>query len=375
MTARYLDLDALLDPIPGENPAGVRARYLPDWGDFDQARKVEYDHTDPKNPTVTKRADWGWVVRTGSKLLREQSKDLELAVIVVEAVTRGEAEKWPQGAAKSEPVTGFAALADGFALLRGLVERCWPAMHPADDPDDPEVRASPFNWLNDTRSKVRFPTTLRGLPLIAGPHGPIGHRDWFAADINEALGKDEQEQARAELKERCEKAVSAATHAQCQVVFDDLTRCIEQLTGLSAALAGKMGSAAPGLVDLRAAVADCYSLAKEFLNKKGGPTAPPGEDRMADPTGGGPGAAPQGSGGAASIGQVVASREGAYAALRQAADLLEKLEPHSPIPFLVKRAVALKDKTFPEMIKAFVRDTSALSEMNRELGIDESGGG
>lgn len=375
MTARYLDPDALLDPIPGDNPAGTRAAYLLDWGKLDQARKPEYDYTDPKNPSVKKKPDWEFVARTGGKLLREQSKDLGLAVRVVEAVARAEGENWPQQAAKGEPATGFAALADGFALLRGLVERCWAAVHPADDPDDPELRAGPFNWLSDVRTGAMFPATVRGLPLIAGPHGPVGHTDWFATDINEALTKAEQDQARADLKERCEKAVAAATPAQCQAVFGDLTRCVEQLTGLAAALAEKMGSAAPGLVDLRSAVADCYGLAKEFLSRKGGPVSPPPEAGMTDePTAGGP-AAPQGSGGAAAVGQVVATRDGAYAALRQAADLLEKLEPHSPIPLMVKRAVALKDKPFPEMIRAFVRDTSALSEMYRELGLDESGGG
>jgi predicted component of type VI protein secretion system len=55
------------------------------------------------------------------------------------------------------------------------------------------------------------------------------------------------------------------------------------------------------------------------------------------------------------------------------ADLLERLEPHSPVPYLVRRAVALGSLPFPQLMKALIREdyTQAITEMNRELGIKE----
>jgi type VI secretion system protein ImpA len=68
----------------------------------------------------------------------------------------------------------------------------------------------------------------------------------------------------------------------------------------------------------------------------------------------------------------MASRAEAYRQLAQAAARLRELEPHSPIPYLVQRAVELGGLPFPLLIKALIRDGNVISELNRELGIKES---
>ena len=69
----------------------------------------------------------------------------------------------------------------------------------------------------------------------------------------------------------------------------------------------------------------------------------------------------------------IASRAEAYRRLAEAANVIERLEPHSPIPYLVRRAVELGSMPFPLLMRALIRDSSVLHEMNRELGIkDES---
>jgi type VI secretion system protein ImpA len=67
----------------------------------------------------------------------------------------------------------------------------------------------------------------------------------------------------------------------------------------------------------------------------------------------------------------LSTREDIYRALAEAADALERLEPHSPVPFLVRRAVELGALPFPLLMAALIRDSGVLSEMNRELGIKE----
>ena len=50
------------------------------------------------------------------------------------------------------------------------------------------------------------------------------------------------------------------------------------------------------------------------------------------------------------------------------ADLLERLEPHSPIPYLIRRTVELGAMPFPQLMKALLVDVD-FTNMNRELGI------
>ena len=80
------------------------------------------------------------------------------------------------------------------------------------------------------------------------------------------------------------------------------------------------------------------------------------------------GAAKAGAGGSF-VGRQVASRAQVYQQLAQAAALLQHLEPHSPIPYLINRAVELGALSFPDLMKQLIRDTDVLVGMNRELGI------
>src|SRR4029077_16859635 len=85
------------------------------------------------------------------------------------------------------------------------------------------------------------------------------------------------------------------------------------------------------------------------------------------------GAAATGPGGAAgsAAGSHPGSRAEVYRQLARAAAVLRQLEPHSPIPYLIQRAVELGNKPFPELIKALIRDANVLHELNREFGIKE----
>jgi type VI secretion system protein ImpA len=334
-----IDLNELLAAIPGESPAGEPVPFQV-REDLEQFRKeidpADFDEGDPARPTEAKRADWPKIARLGADTLAKSSKDLLVAARTTEALAKQH---------------GFAGLADGFALLRGMVEQCWDRMYPAIEDGDLEVRAGPFNWLGEADRGARFPTAVRGLPLVGSDNGAVSWRDWRAAQD----GRGD--------KAAFDKAILAAPREDCQRTFDDLTRCLTVLNGLSAALNQKLGPDSPAMTDLRSAVSDCYTLARQVLQQKG----PPPEEAAEAAAGadGTPG------GGKPSPDRAVASRSEAYRRLAEAADLLEKLEPHSPIPYLVRRAVELGSLPFPLLMKALIRDEGVLTEMNRELGIKE----
>jgi len=67
--------------------------------------------------------------------------------------------------------------------------------------------------------------------------------------------------------------------------------------------------------------------------------------------------------------RAVATRAELYRDLETTADLLEKLEPRSPVPYLVRRAVALGNLPFPELFRALVQDPVTLAQISREFAL------
>ena len=63
----------------------------------------------------------------------------------------------------------------------------------------------------------------------------------------------------------------------------------------------------------------------------------------------------------------IRNRTDAYRRLSEAADYLLRTEPHSPTPYLVKRAVEWGNMSLPELLQQIVRNEGELSEIDRLL--------
>ncbi|MFO0824606.1 MAG: type VI secretion system protein TssA [Gemmataceae bacterium] len=338
-----IDIAALTAPIPGPDPVGettpfdVREK-------LDEARKEidpeSFAADDPTRPAEAKRADWALVIRVASDSLTKKAKDLLVAARLTEALTQR---------------FGFAGLRDGLRLLNTLVTDCWDRLAPKiDDPSDLDLRAGPFEWLDDADHGGRFPSTVRGVALVAGGETPLGWLAW-------KRGQEGKDKAAAEA---FEKAVLAATPESVSNTVTVLGECREALNALTAKLNERLGDLAPGMTQLGRALDDCRSLADLIAARKG-PSPGASQPDSAAPTE----AKPADTATVAS--SVPATREAVYRQLAEAARTLEQMEPHSPVPYLIKRAVALGSMPFHEMIKSFIRDTAVLTEMARELAIEE----
>src|SRR5262245_25354140 len=98
-----LDCEALIAPVPGDNPAGLPL--------LDSVRmQLDKDRMDanPADPsTADRKANWPGIIQLAKTTLTESSKDMLVAVRLVEALAR-----------KND----FVGLRDGIRLLRLLVE-------------------------------------------------------------------------------------------------------------------------------------------------------------------------------------------------------------------------------------------------------------
>jgi type VI secretion system protein ImpA len=328
-----VDIAALLAPIPGDQPAGgsipfeIRQQ-------LEEGRKEEdpdsFAEDDPMRPQQFKKADWPGVVRLAQETLTRTSKDLLVAARLTEALVKEH---------------GFAGLRDGFRLFRGLVEQCWERLYPEIEDGDLEVRAGPFNWLDDPVRGARFPTTLRQVPLL------VGAETSYALQHIDRASDNPFRIPQADL----DKAMQIALPERLVAANEEVNECLKELEQLRTGLNERMGPVAPGLIQVGKVLEDSRHFLQHAM-----PESPVAAATSESPSGG-----PRGSAGSAT------TRAEAYRQLSQAAALLRQLEPHSPIPYLVQRAVELGALPFPLLMKALIRDDSVLTEMNRELGIKE----
>jgi len=330
-----LDIPALLEPIPGDDPAGSTPFLAIDKLETLRKELLTQTMAQPDEaPKEIKPEDWRPIEQEAIRTLKTESKHLVVAARLAEAVTRRR---------------GTEGLQAGLQLLRELCESCWDRLLPVIEDGDVEARAQPFYWLDAVDQGAFFPGTIRLLPLVFGKEESYGQFDWKEAQTGKY--RITSAQFDAVMREtKVELLTAVAAH---------LSGSIEELDKLTSILREKMGQeASPSLAGIRQAVSDCNTLAQQMLAKQA-PTA--AEEQAA-----------VGSGGAAGgAGAAPGSRAEVYRQLARAADVLRQLEPHSPIPYLIERAVELGNKPFPELIRALIRDANVLQELNREFGIKE----
>jgi type VI secretion system protein ImpA len=332
-----VDFTALTAPISEAAPAGVPlpfdVRETLTHGRVEENAE-DFASDDPMKPATFKKADWPGIARLAQETLAKTSKDLLVAARLTEALVK---------------LHGFAGLHDGLHLLRSLIEDCWDRLLPTIEDGDLEVRAGPFHWLDDALRGARFPHTLRTTPLVFHEGKGYTYLDW----------KPSREGRTPPNRNVFDKAAATTPLEQLQALSETLTESLSELSRLCLALNGKMGANAPGMTGLREALEECHGLVREILARRR--PAAGGESHMLTDV-----SADAGSGA-----RLVTSRDEAYRQLAHAAEVLRQLEPHSPIPYLVKRAVELGALPFPDLIQALIREPNVISELKRELGIKE----
>jgi type VI secretion system protein ImpA len=343
-TDPLLDLDALLAEIPGDNPAGGDVPFE-DKDKLEELRKEDdpsdWAADDPTRPTEFKKADWAGTVELTREILTSKSKDMLTAARLCEGLVRLHG---PRG-------EGFAALRDGLRLQRRLLEECWDRLWPAES-EGLKPRARGFFWLDTPDRGILFPNTVRNVHLLFG-RGNKGF-SW----------QDAQEKSE-EAREAYEKAYNEAEQERCRTIAEDIAESLGELTALQRVLQEKLGSEAAGMSYLREALESCDRLAKQILREKWPEEVTNGDTPAGDQeTASGDGAAPAAARG---------TREDAYRQLAEASNLLKRLEPHSPIPYFIDRAVHLGRLRFPDLLRALVRDANVLNELSREMGLGEGG--
>jgi type VI secretion system protein ImpA len=341
ISAPVLDIDALIRPIPGADAAGVPlADTVRMELDVNRREPIKGDDT-----TSHWKADWPKVLRVTTEALTNTGKDMNTASRLVEAATK---------------VHGVAGLRDGLRLLQRLVAECWDRLHPVpSDGDTTDIRESPIVWLNDVGRGARFPQTVAGMQLFKVQGAAFSPLD--------ARSK--------EHKAAFDEAVLAAKTPvleSLRPVHADLLAAKQALADLVTALDSRRidkdstpdYSSPDTSSNIGAAIERGIEMVEDIAKVRNFPL-------VATPAAATPEAGGADSSVAAASTSVSSSREGLYRQLEQIAIALRKLEPHSPIPFLIERCVKLGALPFPELMRAMLHENAAVGELDLLLGIEK----
>lgn len=352
-------IDALLAPIPGSTPGGEDLSYAPELDAIREARRSD----DPllnqgEWETEIKTANWGRVRSLCEDLLKNRSKDFQVACWYAEAVTR---------------LDGFVGLDRGLQVVLSLLTDYWEFAYPELDPSDLDERAGKIEWLN-----AQLPVVVRGIPMVQAASGGYGWLQWDESRRIANLGlKDPEAMAHAIADgklagEVFDKAVAASGPRFYQGLCQRLSEVEATLVRLEDACDRAFGRDAPNIKDLRDAVRDCRELAQRLLKAVGG---------VADGSDSAPTAVVSTSGGsiipAAEMGVplrtavpiVVAgdpqrAREQAVQQLREVARYFRQYEPHSPVAPLVERAAKWAEMPFEQWLANVIKDESTLNQLH-----------
>ncbi len=257
----------LLDPISADQSAGVDLRWTPEWDRIKEARRAD----DPLEPgkwakKERKTADWRLTQELATTMLRDRSKDLQLALWLTEANIK---------------LQGFPGLRDGLRITRELMQRYWEqGLYPKME-EGPEDRAGPLEWLND-----KLVDSIKAIAITA--QADKGQRKYsfidlldarrvgFEASCRSADGdidankKRNYDQALADgniSMEMFQGAVRETKRDDYEELSSDFLQAYEEFIALDKVVDEKFGDAAPNLSACRRALGEIKHAISDILDE------------------------------------------------------------------------------------------------------------
>lgn len=371
------DREALLKPISQESSAGQDLRHIL----FDQKKgiywhdRIREAHRENIYEDVPKLPDWPVVIDLSTQALTTLTKDLQIAAWLSDALV------------KHNGHDRLAGLRDSLKLMRGLIEDYWDECFPKGDPegdDGPFKARANIIAAFDTRMGL----AIRAIPLTESLSGlKYSVMDWEAARSFDIPEKDEfdmfgsgdlersnllKEQAAQEGKitgEDWRKAVNGTPYHFIKERLELLQICNEELNALAEAMDLRFEREAPSLRELRRSLEDMTSLMKKLEREKRPPDVAVGIERsltVVDSD------SPNGEAGGFGLSADMGSLRTRQDALRRLADIAQyfrRAEPHSPVSYLVQRAIKWGNMPLDLWLEDVVKEMSVLGQLRETLGI------
>ncbi|PWE55638.1 type VI secretion system protein TssA [Metarhizobium album] len=362
-----IDIDALLQPISDDAPAGTDPRadtsssslYYQTKDARNAARSAERAAVDLGGPPPE---EWDVVAETAATILANHAKDLEIAAWFVEALLRQE---------------GFAGLRDGFRVITGIVQNFWEPCFPELDEDGIESKVSAVAGLSGAGAVGTLIQPTRLVPLTFGSLADYSLWNFEQATDLEKITDTYKRQERIDngaiTMEQFNQSVAETPAARFGETAALIEETLAALAEMSAAFDAVAGVDAPPTSALRELLEQILGSLKHFAADKlavssyGDAQAGAGEES-------GEAVETTGADGTVTMVQVrkidgYASRDEALAELLRISNYFRKTEPHSPISYTLEDAVRRARLTLPELLAELAEDPSHIQRILLAAGI------
>ena len=354
MTIALRSVEQLLDPVSESKPTGENLEYQPEFAELERAAQGKPARQMGSAVAPGEPPNFARVVELAARLL-QRSKDLRIAVQLARALLETQ---------------GFAGLAEGLRLTRGLLERYWDALYPELDPDDQDamMRRAALSAL----SAPEWVTAVRSAPLLESPRfGAISLRD-----VAIASGELQQPPRHSELDvdviTGCFRAVSPGT---LQALLEQVDAARSHVKAIDVALAASPGASTADFGGLDRVLYQAGALVRAHLEHHLLAAAPA---REGDPVEGDavasadmafadtapadtvpPISGPREVVVAPGMSGAIRGREDVVHALDRICEYYAQYEPSSPLPLILQRCRRLVSSSFLEIVRDLAPDALA----------------
>lgn len=344
-----IDINALLEPISEASAVGedIRADLAPTSpysiikGARNAARAAERNSMFDGGSTEAIE-NWNKIFELAPKILTTKAKDLEIACWYTEALVRK---------------AGFQGLRDGFTLVKRLIEQYWDDdLFPVPDEDGLETRVAPITGLNGEGADGVLLTPIRSANITDDiPPGPFSLWQYKqAVDINRISDEDNRAEQISKVgfsMEDIETAVEQSSPAFFIDLRDDVNDCLTEYRDISNLLTQYCGSHdAPPTSKIINLLEETLSAINHIAKHKFPVDVVSEESTIegVDPQTGA--AVPKGA---------ISSRDEAFRQLHVISEFFRKTEPHSPISYVIDKAVKWGDLSLDQLMDELIPDNSS----------------
>lgn len=358
-SAQLIDLDSLSVPLSGDGATGTDLR-----SDTSVTSKYSQLRDARKSARATERSnlfdsnigaaddDWRTVLELAPAILKNEAKDLEVACWYTEALVRK---------------SGFQGLRDGFVLIRSLIENYWDSLYPLPDEDGLTTRVSPLTGLNGEGAEGVLIVPIRNVALTdriePGPFNFWQYKQALDAQrITDDQSREDVISKNGFSIDEIYRAIELSSQQFYIDLRDDVREALNEYKIISQMLDERCGiEHSPPTSNIINTLTEILGAISHIARNKlpqeieeiDEEVNSSGEIKSSNPV----------------ANQAVKSREDAFRQLLTISQFFRQTEPHSPISYVLEKAVKWGNMTLSELINELIPDSSSRDTYSSLTGV------